>query len=53
MQNKSTEKELLFKYDRWMARDQEDFDIVRELPAVTEGEEALPGNYFIFCCCYF
>ena len=27
-----------------MARDQDDFDIVRELPAVTEGDDAPPGN---------
>ena len=27
-----------------MARDQDDFDIVRELPAVTEGDDALPGK---------
>ena len=33
-----------FRFDRWMARDQDDFDIVRELPAVTEGDDALPGN---------
>ena len=35
----------MFPFDRWMARDQDDWDIVRELPVIREGgPEPLPGT---------
>ncbi len=50
MQEKTSEKEYLFPFDRWMARDQDDFDIVRELAATKDDGEAVNGNmHFSFC----
>ncbi|ELT98105.1 hypothetical protein CAPTEDRAFT_225952 [Capitella teleta] len=37
-----TREEFLFKFDRWMHRSKDDFDIVRELPVTKEGSESLP-----------
>ena len=41
--DKGTKEETNFKFDRWMARDQDDSDLVRELPVTAEGKEPLPG----------
>ena len=44
MVDQHTEEELVFDFDRWMSRIDDDFDIVRELPAVRKDKEILPGK---------
>ena len=42
--DKSTKAEYKLPFgDRWLARDEDDSDIVRELPLTKEGNEPLPG----------
>lgn len=43
MSDKDTDEELTFTCRRWLARDEDDFEICRELPAVRKGEPILPG----------
>ena len=43
MMDKDTNEEFVFAFDRWMDRDQDDHDIVRELPVVKQGQDPLPG----------
>ena len=43
-----TEEETVLEFDRWMARDQDDFDVVRELPVAQDGAEPLPGMVTFF-----
>ncbi|XP_006819004.1 lipoxygenase homology domain-containing protein 1-like, partial [Saccoglossus kowalevskii] len=48
MKERSTEEELIFRFDRWMARNQDDLDVLREMPAIRQDEEVLPiFRYFI------
>ncbi|XP_038056107.1 uncharacterized protein LOC119728107 [Patiria miniata] len=49
MVDQHSEEELVFDYDRWMSRREDDFDIVRELPAVREDQETLPVNVYHVC----
>ena len=44
MQDLNTRTELLFKFDRWLSRHQDDGEIMRELPVVSKGKEVLPGE---------
>ena len=36
-------EDLVFYLDRWLAKDQDDGQICREMPAVRKGTAALPG----------
>ncbi|XP_077990949.1 uncharacterized protein LOC144445282 [Glandiceps talaboti] len=48
MKDRSTEEVLVYKFDRWMSRKEDDLDVLRELPAIREDEEQLPVfRYFI------
>ncbi|XP_061166198.1 lipoxygenase homology domain-containing protein 1-like [Saccostrea echinata] len=42
MKDKDTDEELTFTCRRWLARDEDDYEICRELPAVRKGEPILP-----------
>nr|XP_006814608.1 PREDICTED: lipoxygenase homology domain-containing protein 1-like [Saccoglossus kowalevskii] len=42
MMERSSKEILTFSFDRWMSRSEDDNDIVRELPAVRDGEKTLP-----------
>ena len=44
LQDKDTEKEYIFVFDRWMDRKQDDYDIVRELAAEVDGKPCLPSE---------
>ena len=44
MIDQHTEEELVFDFDRWMSRQDDDLDVVRELPAIRQYQETLPGN---------
>ena len=44
MKNVINEEQLLFKVQRWLARDYEDHDVWRELPVVRPGQKPLPGK---------
>lgn len=43
MQDVDTNEVLTFTCHRWLARDEDDGEISRELPAVRQGEPILPG----------
>ncbi|XP_071964229.1 uncharacterized protein [Antedon mediterranea] len=47
MVDKHTEEKLIFNFDRWLSRYQDDFDIVRELPAIRENQDVLPVNVYL------
>ena len=42
MKDQDTNEELIFTCRRWLARDEDDGEICRELPAVRRGEPVLP-----------
>ncbi|XP_048764444.2 lipoxygenase homology domain-containing protein 1-like isoform X2 [Ostrea edulis] len=42
MKDKDTDEELTFTCRRWLARDEDDYEICRELAAVRKGEPILP-----------
>lgn len=44
LQDKDTNEEFVFKFERWMEREKDDHDIVRELPVSKEGQDPLPGT---------
>jgi hypothetical protein len=45
MHDIDTNEELTFTCHRWMARDEDDGEITREIAAVRKGEPILPGKY--------
>ena len=46
--NVESEETLVFKFNRWLSREHEDMEIMRELPAIWGGEETPPGKYKIW-----
>lgn len=44
MMDKDTNEELIFTVKRWLARDEDDHEICRELPVVRRGDPNLPGK---------
>lgn len=44
MKDVDTHEELVFPCRRWMARDEDDSEICREMAAVRRGEPILPGE---------
>lgn len=44
MKDQNTDEDLTFECHRWLARDEDDSEIVRELPAVRKAEPILPGT---------
>ncbi len=45
LKDKDTGQEQVFEFNRWMDREMEDHDIVREIPAKNEGKQPLPSEY--------
>lgn len=43
MQDLNTNEVLKFNFDRWLSREEDDGEIMRELPVQRPGESALPG----------
>lgn len=43
MKNMATRETLIFKFNRWLSRDKDDGDIMRELPALRPNETPLSG----------
>lgn len=39
-----THEELVFYVDRWLALDQDDGHVVREMPVIRKGTPSLPGK---------
>ena len=48
MLDKDTGEELSFPLKRWLAREEDDREICRELPANRRGDPNLPGDLTIF-----
>ena len=44
MQDLNTKTSLKFMFNRWLSTSEDDWDIMRELPAVRPGEDILPGK---------
>ena len=44
LKDKDTGQEHVFEFNRWMDREMEDHDIVREIPAKNEGQQPLPSK---------
>ena len=44
MEDKDTKEEFIFKFDRWMNREKDDADVVRELPVLRDGKSELEGT---------
>ena len=44
MRDKDTGEELVFPVKRWMSREEDDFEICRELPVNRRGDPHLPGG---------
>ena len=40
----NTKKEMVFSFNRWLSRELDDGDMVRELPVSMPGKEPLPGE---------
>ena len=40
----NSKEQLRFQFNRWLSRQQEDGEIMRELPAIRPGQEVLPGR---------
>lgn len=49
--NVESEETLVFHFDRWLSREHEDMEIMRELPAIWPGEETPPGKCHISLQC--
>lgn len=45
--NVETEETLVFRFDRWLSREHEDMEIMRELPAIWPGEETPSGKCLV------
>jgi len=43
MQDVNAQNEIVFNCDRWLSREKDDFDVVREFPVDTSSNTALPG----------
>ena len=41
--NQKTDDVYKFEVNRWMSRNEDDFDVWRELPVVLPGQPVLPG----------
>jgi hypothetical protein len=48
MEDADTGEELIFYLDRWLALDQDDGNILREMPVIRKGTPSLPGNLYFF-----
>lgn len=48
LQDKDTEKQYSFEFDRWMDRLQDDHDVVREQPVILDGQQCLPSKLHEF-----
>ncbi|XP_070194990.1 lipoxygenase homology domain-containing protein 1-like isoform X2 [Littorina saxatilis] len=46
LQDLNTKKELLFRFDRWLSRQEDDGEIMRELPVFAKGKEVLPMRQY-------
>ena len=49
MNDNDTQEELVFYLDRWLALDQDDGSICREIPVTRKGTPGLPGNVLSLC----
>ena len=47
MTDKHTGEELTFEVNRWLASDEDDGQLCRELPVSRDEEPALPGKWII------
>ncbi|XP_013396607.1 lipoxygenase homology domain-containing protein 1 isoform X2 [Lingula anatina] len=46
LQDKHTEESFIFHFDRWMSRDMDDHDVVREMAVQRDGKEVLPMQHY-------
>lgn len=44
MENAHSNIKCSFKCNRWLSKSEEDHQIIRELPAIVQGQSALPGK---------
>ena len=44
MENARSSIKCSFKCNRWLSKNEEDHQIIRELPAIIQGKEPLPGK---------
>lgn len=44
MENAKSSIKCSYKCNRWLSKSEDDHQIIRELPAVIQGKEPLPGN---------
>ena len=44
MENAKSSIKCSYKCNRWLSKSEEDHQIIRELPAIIQGKEPLPGN---------
>ena len=44
MENARSTIKCSFKCNRWLSKSEDDHQIIRELPALIQGKEPLPGN---------
>ncbi|XP_070556277.1 uncharacterized protein [Ptychodera flava] len=47
MKERKSKEELVFSFDRWMSKTEDDLDVVRELPVIRDGEDPLPVMKYI------
>lgn len=44
MENAKSSIKCSYKCNRWLSKSEDDHQIIRELPAIIQGKEPLPGN---------
>ena len=50
MENVRSNIKCSFKCNRWLSTSEDDQQVIRELPAIIQGKEPLPGNDEIAIC---